>query len=134
MLGQPGSIGELKEGAAQVINKNFQRIYNAFNKKETYSNWGFIQGDGTTQIEETVTFPITFNKAPLVTVTLLGAVNSSDPTAISQLTTALGAVGSNIYAVAITTTKFDVYLTATGNTFGATYRFGYYWEAKEIIT
>ena len=31
MLGQSGLIGELKEGVQQVINNNFQRIYNLLN-------------------------------------------------------------------------------------------------------
>jgi hypothetical protein len=43
--------------------------------------WGFIQGDGVNRsIQETVTFPITFDAVPVVTATAVGVKAGSDPT------------------------------------------------------
>ena len=129
-LGQPGLIGELKEGASQVINKNFQRIFNALNKKEC-SNWGFVLGDNTSKIEKAITFPFTFDDIPIVLVTAAGYKNNSDPADLGDFISAMPVVlVSSIDS--ITTKGFNInFVEEGGYTLAAVSRFGFTWTAKE---
>lgn len=94
------------------------------------TGWGFIPGDGTLNLTETVTVGITFAAAPVVLATHLAVKLTSDPTLISDFTTVYTA-GTVVAAHVgtITTTTFIIYLRRSAGTYASGERVGYSWTA-----
>jgi len=91
--------------------------------------WGFIQGNGTTSLSETVTFPVAFSSPPVVFLTQLSARLTADgaPTDTNGFTTGWsGAAGC--LTDDITTTNFLVSLIGSG-VHNSSFNFGYAWIA-----
>ena len=95
--------------------------------------WGFILGDNTNIIEETLTFPTAFSTILSVHVSLLGVKSGSDPANIGELTIELDASGFMIAGSDITTSGCLVTMSRTASTFGSTARWGYSWVAYGIV-
>lgn len=91
--------------------------------------WGYIQGNGTTKIQETVTFPTAFSSAPVVLITHLG-FNGSAPTAISDFQSSSGS-GSLIgaYTEDIVAASFQAGLTSSSANLSSSNYWGYSWIA-----
>jgi hypothetical protein len=90
--------------------------------------WGFIQGDSTADINESITFPVAFSSPPVVICSALGK-RTSAPTDIDDLdATTASTYGAQMNS--ITTSGADVYLRVeSGSTFNNTHYFGYSWIA-----
>jgi hypothetical protein len=123
-----GNISDQRRLAQlKVPVKRQNNITNSDTSAVILSGWGFILGDATIIIEETVTFGTTFASAPVVTATPLNARVGSDPTTIADLTAA--SEDNTCTARSITTTGFTVAMQKLTGTFGNTARFGYSWIA-----
>lgn len=123
------------------VNTNFRQAVMSINRQDNTTNstvsdvrvcfgWGFKTGDTTSQMAETVTFPITYDAAPVVLVTDCGYITGS-ATAITSFDSNNG-TGNNLSTTAcrqITTTNFVVCRTMHTNTFGSNADFGYTWLA-----
>lgn len=94
--------------------------------------WGFIVGDATAKIEETVTFPTAFSAAPIyIGATVLGAraTASGTPDTIDDFDTEYGETVT-IFPSDVTSTNFLINLNKiSGNTFANTFNSGYSWMA-----
>ena len=94
--------------------------------------WGFIVGDATAKIEETVTFPTAFSSVPIyIGATVLGAraTASGTPDTLDDFDTEYGETVS-IFASDVSATSFLVNMNKiTGNTFANTFNSGYSWMA-----
>lgn len=108
----------------------------------TYANgsviltgWGYIQGDGSINLEEAVTFGVTFSATPVVIVGPTGYVSSA-PSVIGNFNSNFANNG-NIWNATFknaNTTSFNVNLRSeVGFVFGNTNYFGYSWTAIGII-
>lgn len=90
--------------------------------------WGFIVGDTTTKIEETITFPTSFASAPIVLVSYLGAASTTTPSAIGDFTsdpaTVVGITANDIIGA-----SFQVHLFTASGSFGNSNAWGYTWVA-----
>lgn len=93
--------------------------------------WGFITGDTTEIIKETVTFPVAYTSAPIVMATRAGNLVGSNPSAVSDLTAAPFATNVTIPVASqsITTTNFILNMARSSGTFSNTTRYGYTWVA-----
>lgn len=96
--------------------------------------WGFIQGDNTSAIEKTVTFPAAFSNPPIVLATFISAVATSGgtPTSTSNFVTAWSNF-SGLAVDAITSSNFEVRLLSTGANHSASFYFGYTWLAIGVV-
>jgi len=112
------------------------------NTTNTYENdsvvltgYGFIQGDNTINLEEAVTFGVTFAAPPIIILSPLG-YRGSTPSGISSFDGNMANLG-NIYAVALknaSETGFNVNLRCeTGYTFSNTRYIGYSWIAIGVL-
>lgn len=95
--------------------------------------WGQLVGNGTTNIAETVTFPVAFTTVLGVNPAMLGAVVTTPATTIGGLTTEYGGGGFLVTASDITTTTFLISLGRAASTFSASVYHGYSWIAWGII-
>jgi hypothetical protein len=92
------------------------------------NGWGFMKGNGTALMNESVSFPAAFDVAPIVLVSMTGYRYNSDPSTIGDFD-GVGYGETNFAFVAnITTSGFTVGMHSTA-TFGAAYRYGYTWIA-----
>lgn len=132
------NLGDLRlvTGASGFVKGTHLRQDNTTNSYVTntvfLSGWGFILGDSSGDISETVTFGITFTAAPVVLISVLGSKLSSDPAAITELTDdpQSAAAVTTVNAQGITTTSFTALLWRnTPGTFTNTRRYGYAWLA-----
>lgn len=99
--------------------------------------WGFITGDGTIGIEESITFGTAFSDEPVVVISSLGYLASSDPTDVANFNANFNSAAF-VWAFSvknITTTGCVVNIrTEVGFTLSATNRWGYAWVAFGEIT
>ncbi len=93
----------------------------------TLTGWGYIAGTtSVSQVNETVTFGVTFAQRPIVTIACGGD---------SVAGTTYGSGGNNIEAglqikaESITTTNFGVRISKSGGNFGSNGNFFYQWIA-----
>lgn len=99
----------------------------------TLTGWGFILGDVSPDLVETVTWGITATSVLSVTISPIGYKDGSDPTAITDFVSGYYALAAS--AQAITTTGFTAVIVETNNTnFANTRRFGYTWTAVCTLT
>ena len=123
---------------ASQINENFSNGIKCNNRQNNTTNttvvdqricqgWGFIQGDGASDnLSEAVTFPITFDSAPIVIISSIGQIGGT-PSAIGDFD-----VVSGVYAQCyiITTTGFRAAILTRDNTaLSNSQWFGYSWIA-----
>lgn len=104
----------------------------AFTGYTVQMGWGFIVGDGTIKIEESVTFDDAFSSAPFVMVSYAGlrATADGDPDTIDDFNTTYSGTPVSIGTEDITTTGFVVNMIAdTGATLLNTRNHGYAWIA-----
>lgn len=96
--------------------------------------WGYIQGNGTDTITETITFPTAFSSAPtsIIATGTPTVATTTTPTAITDFN--LGTKGTIVSISNISTTGFTVTLFSTNSTFANTFYFGYMWEAEGTLT
>ena len=93
----------------------------------TLSGWGYIAGDDSTLVGETVAFGDTFDDFPVVIVSSLGRTTST-PADIGDLD--LEAADVNVATQDVTTTNFFVNLReVTGGTLSSSSNYGYAWVA-----
>lgn|SRR3990167_1851817 len=93
------------------------------------TGWGWIIGDGTTYISETVTFPTAFTTLLAILGTPTGFKSGSNPTSIIDIS--VGNLTAAFAATNQTVSSFQVGLWTTG-TFSATGRYIYSWMALGI--
>jgi len=92
------------------------------------TGWGWQLGDSSEEMNETVTFGITFATPPVVTVSGAGMKTSSDPTTIDDLNTLASQI--NITTEDIATTGFEVHIRSIdASNLLNTRRYGYCWTA-----
>ena len=92
--------------------------------------WGYITGDNTGQIEETVTFPVAFSAPPVVIPGQLAAIGTGTTPDDTDDFTSNWANAAGCFAEDITSSSFEINLTATGtNTHSSSFHFGYTWIA-----
>lgn len=99
--------------------------------------WGYITGNGTRMMTETVTFPdVTFLEAPFVLSHLIGVLVGSNPTGMVQLTSPNQGTSDTINAATNTptTTTFKQEIANANNTMPSNNRYGYAWEATGRVT
>lgn len=99
------------------------------------AGWGFIVGDDTAKIEETITFDEAWSSADNLIFSLqyLGARPTADgaPTGTAWFTTAITSGPLDVFPSAVGTTSFVINLLRSDTvTFGSTNNFGYCWEVK----
>lgn len=93
--------------------------------------WNYMVGDGSADINETITFPAAFSAAPIVFVQYIGQRNTADgtPTGPAWFTGGTTAVGQT-QVNNITTTNFVHYLRVEGGaSTSASVNYGYTWLA-----
>lgn len=92
------------------------------------TGWGWILGNNTTAyLSETVNFGVTFASAPIVICSALGYRDTTNPSAIGDLTEWDQMIGS---AGSVTTTTFVAQLSTRQNgAIANTRRVGYSWIA-----
>lgn len=92
--------------------------------------WGFLAGDASDGVQETVTFPAAFSAAPIVVVSYLGArlTASGNPADPSELTASPGDANRYVLAAATTTTNFEVTVGDVAGT-SSSINYGYSWVA-----
>lgn len=78
------------------------------------TGWFYIQGNGSTNMTGSVTFPQTFTSPPIVTVSYAGASGSA-PTQISDLTSNPGTTSRTVSTYSTTTTGFSVSLVSSAS-------------------
>lgn len=122
------------------VNKNFTEAVRCVNYQDNTSNsivasqticygWGFIAGNNTINLSESVTMPITYDAAPCVIMGSMGYRSGSSPSTVGDINAAHSAVVmTDCYAT--TTSTFTTQLRVeVGYTFGAADTFGYTWLA-----
>jgi|GEM_PF-4130763 len=93
------------------------------------AGWGYIEGNGTKQLTEAVTFGITFSERPIVILHSLG-YNSPAPTHVGGFTGYGATDFPGTTSPSITTTGFNAVLTNLGvNNLAAGSYYGYSWIA-----
>ena len=94
------------------------------------SGWGYIQGDDSAFVETTKTLPITYDTAPILTVSHIGS-DTSTPTDIGDFGSASGVIA---VARLITTNSFRIGFSSpdigsSSNTLDSAKYYGYTWIA-----
>jgi hypothetical protein len=95
--------------------------------------WDALNGDGTSLLSSSVTFPFEFDDNPIVTVTFIGAVvQGTKPTSISELNVSAQTTSAIINASChnISKTGFDVSIVRRGNTMGTPAYYAFSWTAE----
>lgn len=96
--------------------------------------WGWIPGDGTNAVSETVTFPTAYTTTLGVFPSALGFLSGSNPTALADFNAGFGGNIIMPHAYSITATNFVIKLTEdSAATFTSTLRIGYSWIALGIV-
>jgi site-specific recombinase XerD len=112
-------------------------IPNAPTQEVTVSGWGYILGDATAVIEETVNLPYKFNSIPTITTAFGGAGASGvAPTSLESCTTAPGS-GADLTSANWndpTTSSFQINLDKNSGTFSASFYFCYTWTATGTVS
>ena len=99
----------------------------------TLTGWGFILGDGSSDLSETVTWGITATSVLSVTIAFIGYKDTTDPTAITDFSA--GYYAATCSAQGIGTTGFTAVVQDTNNTaIVNTRRMGYSWTAVCTLT
>ena len=92
--------------------------------------WGFIQGNNSSNIQETVTFPTEFaTESPVIQITFYGAraVSGGAPTSTDDFTNGFGNF-EGMAAQEINTTDFVARMYADSN-YSSSFYYGYGWLA-----
>jgi hypothetical protein len=103
---------------------------NSLQDRVVQSGWGFIQGDSSPGITETITFGSAFAEPPVIVVTFLGGAGVP-PTSIADFT-GIAVDSQKVWVVvptAISTTGFEVQINRNVDIFEPTYYYGYSWVA-----
>lgn len=123
------------DGAVQVFNRHPRRNHNTNTYVDSFfqSGWGYITGDGSTNISAGVTFPVAYSSDNIrVVVTYIGSklVAGGAPTDESDLVVS-AIYGHDMAADGLLTTGFTVNIdtTARGINLVNTANWGYSWEA-----
>lgn len=112
---------------AKIVNRKDNNTNNTVSNQLIQYGWGFIAGTGAAYASETVTFPVAYDTAPIVTVTGLGRKDGSDPAAITEFNLDTDTIP---HLFNISTTGFSVTIesmSATAMPSGR--RLGYSWIA-----
>jgi len=112
-------------------------IPNQKTQEVTVSGWGYIVGDSTAVIEETVNLPYKFNNIPNI-ITSYGGAGASGvaPSTIESCTTAPGS-GADLTSANWndpTTSSFQINLDKNSGTFSSSFYFCYTWTATGTVT
>lgn len=113
-------------GNKEVIRYKAQSTDSMLGDAEKQVGWGYVQGDGTSKVETTVTFPTAFLSPPIVVMNFIGLVATSGGTPtgpgsfVTEITTTNAVIPSPTDA---TTTTFLANLNRTG---GSTIDSGFY--------
>lgn len=103
-------------------------------RKDEVVGWSWILGDSTAAIEETITFGVTFDSAPIVQVSLLGERETTDPADIGEL----NAVSDRVIRISTnditTTTMQPSFRAEAGFSMASSSRYGYAWVARGSYT
>jgi len=94
------------------------------------TGWGYIQGDDSPGITETVTFDPSFAEAPVVVVSFLGGTDQP-PTTIGDFP-GIAVDSQKVWVVvpaAISTAGFEVQMNRNVESFAPTWYYGYSWVA-----
>lgn len=92
--------------------------------------WGYIQGDASGDLSETVTFGTAFTTAPVIILTPTGSSATVIPTGIGSFTNAFSSnTAPTAHATSITTTNFIANLVRSAGNYGNTDYYGYLWMA-----
>lgn len=91
--------------------------------------WGYIEGDTSVEVTETVTFPTAFNSAPIVYISHPGRTGSA-PSAITDFTDVAGS-GSLVRCAttSITASNFVARVKSSNANLGSGNFYGYTWLA-----
>lgn len=126
------------------VNENFTEVLRVTNRQDDTTDstptnqrmcfgWGALQGNtGTANVWETVTFPITFDTAPVILISCIG-YSGSAPTAITDCSSAAGLEVAR--ATSITVANFRANIQrADGSNFSDGNYFYYTWIAIATST
>ncbi len=109
-------------------------IPNQPTQEVTVSGWGFIVGDTTAKVEESVRLPYRFNSTPTINASMIGIKTTSAPGGPNDCTTEWGALGGAIVSD-ITTSTFSMNLHAEGGvTFDSANYHCYMWTATGFVS
>ena len=91
--------------------------------------WGYLQGNNTTQIGVTITFPIAFATAPIVVCQIAAGYYTSAPTAVSDSYSAIEGVqqGLNVNWANISLAQVQLYINRVNNNFASGRYYVYSW-------
>lgn len=122
--------------AAQANDIDAAVIPNQPTQEMTVSGWGYIAGNSTGSIGETVNLPYKFNATPIINLTLSGYSNGSAPTSLSgcNATFGTGGVVPGTDAAAPTTNSFYSHFSLSSGAFGATQYICYTWTATGTVS
>jgi len=111
-------------------------IPNQPTQEMTVSGWGYVVGNGTGLVSESVNLPYKFDSIPIVSVSPSGAVGSA-PTSFSSCTSGAAGSGQNAagQAAPITTTSFTSIMASNNTTFFANgVYYCYTWTATGTVS
>ena len=142
-----GSISRRNDGLGRTTNETSTVILsttandvdvaiipNQPTQEVTVSGWGFIVGDTTAKVEETVRLPYKFNSTPTIKTNMLGIKTTTSPSGPNDCTTEWGALGGTI-ASDVTTSTFLMNLHAEGGvTFDSANYHCYSWTATGTVS
>lgn len=87
--------------------------------------WWFINGDGNASISEQIPYGVTFDRSPGPIISILGSLNSSNPTKPADLTNNTRSSGITCYSSEPTTSNFYLCIARPGDVLPSGLRWGF---------